>query len=175
MRISKTKNNKQYFIIIFVTSIVLVGAYTGAAALYHLWPFSSPGTSTNRSSELTDESSSSSKSSDAPSSNSSSNTSKDGSTQNNTQSNPNYVDTPITNQPTNNDPYPITNEHYRIEQKSQTNYLITLYPIVNNPEYSDYNAQLRAYKTEALDYLKGRYGNIDSYNFEWSPSNAANL
>lgn len=88
---------------------------------------------------------------------------------------PGFISSPITNPPATNDPYPIENEHYKIEQQSERSYQITLYPIANNPEYSDYNAQLKAYKTEALDYLTKRYGNIDNFTFTWSPSDAQNI
>jgi len=86
-----------------------------------------------------------------------------------------YLDSPVSNKPTNSDPYPITNEHYRIKQNSSTDYSITLYPIVNNPDYSDYNAQLKDYKQEALSYLRARYGSVDNFTINWSPGDAQNL
>lgn len=85
-----------------------------------------------------------------------------------------YVDTPI-EQPEINDPYPIENEHYKIQQFSQTSYKITLYPIANNPDYSNYDAQLRDYKNEALDYLKKRYGSTAQFTIQWSPKNAEDV
>ena len=90
-------------------------------------------------------------------------------------SDPGYVNPPISNPPTDTTPYPIENEHYRIDQKSPTNYDVTLYPIANNPDYSDYNAQLKAYKNEVLDYLKKRYGDISKFSFTWSPDSAKNI
>lgn len=83
-----------------------------------------------------------------------------------------YVDVPITNPPEVNDPYPIENQHYKITQKNDTTYHVTLYPIANNPEYSNYNAQLKAYKNEALSYLKKRYGTIDNLTITWTPTDA---
>lgn len=88
---------------------------------------------------------------------------------------PNFISSPISNPPTDTTPYPIQNEHYKIEQQAQSKYRITLYPIANNPDYSDYNAQLKAYKQEALDYLNGRYGDTSNFSFEWNPDNAKDL
>jgi len=92
-----------------------------------------------------------------------------------TEEDPDYISSPISNPPTDASPYPIQNEHYKIDQLSQTNYRITLYPIANNPDYSDYNAQLKAYKQESLDYLTKRYGDINNFNFEWNPDNAKDI
>lgn len=86
-----------------------------------------------------------------------------------------YISTPITIPPTTEDPYPIENEHYKISQNSDTSFHITLYPIANNPEYSDYNTQLRIYKQEALDYLQKRYGNITNFEITWNPPEAENV
>ena len=72
-------------------------------------------------------------------------------------------------------PYPVTNERFQIRQVSTTNFEITLYPVINNPAYSDYNAQLRAYKQEALDYLKSRHGSIEGFGIDWSPADAKDL
>ena len=84
------------------------------------------------------------------------------------------VSTPST-PPASDEPYPVTNEHFQIRQVSNTNFEITLYPVINNPEYADYNSQLRAYKEEALDYLASRYGSIESFGIDWSPKDAENL
>jgi len=89
-----------------------------------------------------------------------------------TDSDKSYVETPISNPPEINDPYPIENEHYKIDQNSSTSYHITLYPIANNPRYSNYDAQLKAYKIEALDYLEKRYQSIDNFKIKWTPSDA---
>lgn len=169
MRIQNKQSNKKYIIIGSIVVIVLVLSYAAGAYAYNLWPFAS--TQTETSTEKSKDSKSSS--SEDNTSDSQSESEENKSTE--PQQDPSYVDSPVSNQPTNNDPYPISNEHYQIKQNSSTSYSITLYPIVNNPEYSNYNAQLKAYKTEAQDYLKNRYGNIDSFNIEWSPADAATL
>ena len=85
-----------------------------------------------------------------------------------------YIDTPVGNKPSVDASYPVTNSHYKIVQIRKNSYEITLYPIANNPNYSNYDTQLSAYKKEALDYLKKRYGNISNFNFTWSPEGAKN-
>lgn len=91
-----------------------------------------------------------------------------------TEDTPAYVDTPITN-PSANDPYPIENAHYSIEQFSATEYSITLYPIANNPGNSDYTKQLADYRAEALGYLKERYGDISHFTITYNPKAADGL
>ena len=86
-----------------------------------------------------------------------------------------YVDTPIAEQPDKNASYPIENEHYKIEQVSSSYYRVSLYPIVNNPEYSSYDSQLKAYKNEVLDYLADRYGTTSNFKLDWSPDEAKNI
>lgn len=86
-----------------------------------------------------------------------------------------YVNPPLIDQPAVSDPYPIENERYKISQHNQTNFEVTLYPIVNNPEYSNYKAQLKAYKNEVLDYLRKRHGDTNNLTIIWSPSDAQDL
>lgn len=90
--------------------------------------------------------------------------------------NDNFVDTPISNPPTDNSPYPIKNEHYKIEQLSQNHYSITLYPIVNHPDQqTEYDAALKQYKQEVLTYLKNRYGDTSTFTFDWNPDHAKDV
>ena len=86
-----------------------------------------------------------------------------------------FNNSPLENPPKNNDPYPIENEHYRIEQNSEKKFTITLFPILNNGDISNYNSQLRIFKNEASKYLSDRYGNISSFELIWNPSNAADI
>lgn len=70
-----------------------------------------------------------------------------------------------------------SNPDYEIQQLPNTNqYLITLYPIVNNPsEYSTYNDQLKQFKQEALQYLTGKGINVNNLEITYDPSAATNL
>lgn len=90
--------------------------------------------------------------------------------------NPNKVDVTTPATPIDTDkPYPVVNEHFKIQQINIKHYSITLYPIANNPEFSDYNSQLVTYKQEALDYLKKRHGLIADLQIDWTPQDAKNL
>jgi hypothetical protein len=78
--------------------------------------------------------------------------------------------------PTNNDPYPITNEHYRINKTGDKQFDITLYAIINSPsQHDEYTAQLKQYKQEALAYLTSRYGSTAQFTFTWNPPAAKDL
>lgn len=73
-------------------------------------------------------------------------------------------------------PFPIENAHYKIQQNSPTSYTITLNAIINNPsQYNEYRQQLKQYKTEALDYLKSRFGSTDNFTFTWNPEDAKDI
>lgn len=73
-------------------------------------------------------------------------------------------------------PFPIENAHYKIQQNSPTSYTVTLNAIINNPnQYNEYRQQLKQYKTEALDYLKSRFGSTDNFTFTWNPDDAKNI
>lgn len=164
----KKKNNNK-IIIIALTFAVIVAAYAVTAYVVGIFPFTAKEVRiTNEqktdgaSEESTDESEAPDDEQIIP---------DDTTTPNDTPSG----STPITNPPTESDPFPIENEHYRIDQKSQTQYDITLYPIANNPAESDYTAQLKAYKSEALQYLKSRFGSTENMTFNWSPQNAADI
>lgn len=176
MRIKTTKNNnnKKRNILIICTIVILL-ILGGAGWFYYTYSDNNPSTNissdqktkstkdedkdkqvTNNETPVSDK--------DTPSTDSSP-TNSDSST---------GVVTPST-KPGNTDPYPVTNEHYQIKQISTTNFEITLFPVINNPEYADYNSQLRAYKKEALDYLTNRYGSIDGFGIDWNPDDAENL
>lgn len=78
--------------------------------------------------------------------------------------------------PGTSDPYPIVNEHYKIDQINATTYTITLYAISNSPsQYDEYTAQLKQFKQEALSYLTTRYGDISKFSLTWSPPSAGSL
>ena len=85
-----------------------------------------------------------------------------------------YISTPI-EQPSASASFPIENEHYKIVQNSSSSYTVTLYPIVNNPEYSDYSTQLKAYKNEVTSYLTNRIGDISKISITWLPADANNI
>lgn len=73
-------------------------------------------------------------------------------------------------------PYPIQNEHYRINQTGTTQFDITLFAINNSPsQYNDYVTQLKQYKAEVLDYLTARYGSTSKLILNWSPPDAKDL
>lgn len=86
-----------------------------------------------------------------------------------------YINPPLLDPPSTADPYPIENERYSITQSSPNNFQVTLYPVVNNPEYSSYREQLKAYKNEVINYLSKRHGDINKLTIEWRPSDAQNI
>lgn len=167
MEIQKKKRSRKKLIVICVVVLLLVGA--GSAYAYFATDLlkSDPVDQTQDTNQRPDETVAEEDDDDT-----------DDSRQNDDQpvnDDVDYVRPDITNPPTNTSPYPIENERYRIEQRSERSYAVELYPIINNPEYSDYDAQLRDYKNEVLRYLQSRYGNIDNFNITWIPEDAANL
>lgn len=69
------------------------------------------------------------------------------------------------------------NEQFKIRHDGASDsYLITLYPIVNNPsQQSTYNDQLREYKANALDYLKKQGKDVTKLEIKYEPTEATNL
>jgi hypothetical protein len=68
------------------------------------------------------------------------------------------------------------NEEYKIRRDQNGDYLITLYPIVNNAsQYGTYNDQLKTYKQHALDYLKNQNIDVTKVKITYEPTEAANL
>lgn len=111
---------------------------------------------------------------DTDSDRSQSDTATQPSTPNNDSDDKDYVSSPAT-PPATDEPFPVENEHYRIEKSGDKSFAVTLYPILNNPEYIDYESQLRDYKNKVLSYLKKRYGSIDDFTFKWTPKEAENV
>ena len=68
-------------------------------------------------------------------------------------------------------------DEYKIRQvPSTSNYIITLYAIINRPDqYSMYQDQLKEYKQKALDYLKSTGVNVDKATITYEPQEATNL
>lgn len=169
MKIKKSHTQNKLILCSAIVVVIAVAGYVASAITYDLWPFEKLTHSTmSEDQSKSDNTARSKKNGDK--------TDTTGQTKtNNPPTDKGYVDTPISNPPKVTDPYPIENEHYKISQDSATNYQITLYPIANNPEHSDYIAQLRLYKSEALNYLKSRYGKVDNLTIEWTPSEASDL
>ncbi|MBM3210400.1 hypothetical protein FJZ39_03635 [Candidatus Saccharibacteria bacterium] len=163
MKINTKKSKKPLIITVAVITALLLGGGATYAYLNQLGPFSN---SSNQET-FTEESN---PQEDAPVT-----PERDRNERGDSNEPTEYLDTPISNPPANNDPYPIENEHYRIEQSAATSFTVTLYPIANNPDYTDYDAQLRAYKTEASDYLKNRYGSLNNLTITWIPDEAKDL
>lgn len=176
---SRSNNKKILYSVIGI--FILCAVATGIMYGLHTGPFTKklethPGSSEQATSK-SDTNSSSTKNTPSSSENNTASTkpTENTATSNDSSETKDYVSTPISNPPKNTDPYPIENEHYKIAQNSTTNYTITLYPIVNNPGQSDYHAQLKAYKTETLNYLSGRYGDISHFTFTWNPPDAKDI
>lgn len=169
MQLNKKDISKKTLGLLLAIVLLIAGVYVGSAYAFHLWPFpSAQNTTTNSpSSNTTNDGSSNT----PPNTN----TGTDGSAPTDSGGGTDYVSPPLTSQPSNTDPYPIENERYKIVKTGDTSFNVTLYPIVNNPEYSNYNAQLKAYKNEVLAYLKSRYGSTTNLSINWSPSDAQNL
>lgn len=166
MKIAKTKKQSRLIVLIALCAALIAASWLTLAYANNSWPFHNSLPQRFLSQKDTAEETGIDKKTD-------SSDAADGTV--GKDDTPTYVDPPLTNPPSSNDPYPIENEHYKIAQNSATDYHITLYPIVNNPKLSDYDAQLRAYKKEALNYLKHRYGNIDNFTITWTPSDAENI
>ena len=168
MRISQKNNTLKKTIIIALALILIsIVVYAVYASNSHAWPFgkSVQETTEKENEGTTVEGEGSNTNTDKPST----------PTPKPTPETPPYVNTPITTPPAVGDSYPIENEHYKIDQNSAKSFNVTLYPIVNNPEYSDYDAQLKAYKNEVIKYLTSRYGSTKDLTIQWSPRNAADL
>lgn len=71
----------------------------------------------------------------------------------------------------------VENEQYKIRhEKGSNRYIVTLYPIVNNPgQYSTYNDQLREYKANALKYLSDQNLDTNTLDIEYEPEEANDL
>ena len=69
------------------------------------------------------------------------------------------------------------NEQFKIRHDGASDeYLITLYPIVNNPsQQSTYQDQLREYKQAALNYLKQQGKDVSKLKIKYEPEEANNL
>ena len=90
----------------------------------------------------------------------------------------NYVKPPIagdTKSEVKNVSFPIITDRYKIDKKSESSYKITLYPIVNNPNYANYKEQLRDYKNEATQRLKDSTDTAQTPSIEWVPSEVNNV
>lgn len=169
MRIQTSTASKKPIIISLIIVLVLAsGTYTALAYSQGLWPFTSTVNQdgSNQQEEVRDENTPSKPDTESPTGSE---------TPQNPDTDTNYVNPPLTESPATNAPYPIENEKYKITQDSEKSFTVTLYPIVNNPEYSDYTAQLKAYKNEVLTYLKNRYGSTSNLVITWNPSDAQNL
>ncbi|NCC99949.1 MAG: hypothetical protein EOL95_09670 [Bacteroidia bacterium] len=95
---------------------------------------------------------------------------------NSTNSNESSITVNSIDKPDIDDPYPIVNEHYKIEQINTSTYTITLYAISNSPaQYDEYIAQLKQFKKESLAYLESRYDDISNFSLTWSPPSAKDL
>jgi len=78
--------------------------------------------------------------------------------------------------PTNNEPFPVENSHYKIVQDSDKAFTVTLYAVINNPsQHDEYIAQLKTYKAEALAYLNQRFGQTSNLSLTWNPPAAKDL
>lgn len=72
--------------------------------------------------------------------------------------------------------FPVENAHYRINKTGEKSFDINLYAISNSPsQYDEYMAQLKQYKTEALEYLTARYSDISTFAINWTPPLAKDL
>lgn len=171
MRTNKKKTSKpKIIVIILVAMLTLGGGYSVYAYAAHLWPFQS-GTETTS----TPEDSTQNTDNSPPADNEETPTTDNGDEKPDTQNQGNYISPDITSPPSDNTPYPIENERYRIDRLSGTHFSVELYPIVNNPTTSDYKSQLKDYKNQVLTYLKKRHGNIDNIKIDWLPEDAQNI
>lgn len=166
MRINKQVSSKKSHPLLFavLTVLLVLGVYTVSAYAFTFWPFNASNTTNT---ETVDKSDDTKTDTDG--------TTDDDGTTGGDDGSSNFIDPPLQNPPTAADPYPIENEKYKIAQTNEKSFTVTLYPVVNNPEYSDYNAQLKTYKTDVLAYLKNRYGSTADLSITWNPSDAQNL
>lgn len=176
MQIQKKKQtNKKLLIITAVAITILALGYTGIAYMAGFWPFSAATQHKSRddsSKNIDNTEDESNRGDEVPEEETTPLTDGDDSSTDSTTS---YPDSPLLNEPDVGAPYPITNEHYQIKQNGEKVFSVTLYPIANNPEYTDYNAQLKAYKQEVLSYLQSRYGTTADLTITWSPEDAKAL
>lgn len=71
---------------------------------------------------------------------------------------------------------PVTTNHYKIVQLNESFFEVELYAILNKPEqYSEYRAQLKDFKQEALNYLVENDYDIQSSRISYIPAEAADL
>lgn len=173
MKIQSTKNSHKKLLIPLFLIVFLLLACVGVTYTLSLLPFGNRNTSEQKKDSSTNTNKESSSDSDGLPDSTTKNTPSSSSSDNTTQNNKDNT-TPSSEIRT-DAAYPVTNEHFRIEQVSNRNFTITLYPVINNPEYADYNAQLKAYKQEALDYLTKRYGSVSDIGIEWNPEDAKDI
>lgn len=166
MKINKKVSSKKSHPIVFavLAALLILGIYTASAYAFTLWPFNTNDTTNTGADNETDGTKPDTEG-----------VTNDGDTNPEDDDSSDFIDPPLQNPPTSADPYPIENEKYKIAQTNEKSFMVTLYPIANNPEYSDYNAQLKAYKADVLAYLKNRYGSTTELSITWSPSDAQNL
>ena len=170
----KQKNYRKLIISLSLIAALVLG-YSLFAYSTNIWPFSStaPETTEERpagdgvdTSDQTDQATRDDQDVNEPNS----------STENPSSSDqPSYIRPDISNPPSDNASYPIETERYRIDRNSNGSFSVELYPIVNNPEYSNYDKQLRDYKDEVLAYLESRYGDTNNLNITWLPEDAQNI
>lgn len=179
MKIKEKSNKKQLVVAVSAVSIC-IAAYLMTAYAYSLWPLQS--SQTTNSGTTVDKKDKKNSQGDNRSNNEEENNTREeeqpveSDPETNTpETEPTYVSPPLLNPPGVSESYPIQNERYSISKEGSDTFQVTLYPIVNNPEYSDYNAQLKAYKTEVLEYLEKRHGDTNKLLINWSPSDAQNL
>lgn len=190
MKIKRSNKNKKIIFASLAITALLVTSYTTFAYINHLWPFLQKNEITTESERSAHSNEEAKKDPDIlnekqaeqkdqidnektppATEQPADNTPGDNPSSNNSS----YINPPLLNPPSQNDPYPIENERYRIAQNSPTNFDVTLYPVVNSAEYSNYKAQLKAYKDEVLDYLRKRHGDTNKLSIQWRPSDAQNL
>lgn len=67
------------------------------------------------------------------------------------------------------------NEKFKV-RKLEKDYVVTLYPIVNNSsQYETYTDQLKEYKQQALNYMSSQNIDIRKVKITYEPAEAANL
>lgn len=180
MKIQKNSKRKSIIIIIAITAVALA-TYTSIAAMQNLWPFSdnidkekisTPNKSTSKENTPSDrnKATDTQDSTNNPNNPSQSNDDHEVDSSGKQPDTPSSYAPPLLDPPAVNDPYPIQNERYEIAQTGESNFRITLYPL----EW-DYDAQLREFKYDALNYLEKRYGSTRGLTIEWSPSHAENI
>lgn len=173
MKIKQTSSRKKYILISLV--ILLTALVAGSAFAVYKNSTDNPASDSSNTKDSNATSDKASGESPAKDDSGSQAPTNQGSTTDNAPADPGYVSSPISNPPTNNDPYPIENEHYKIQQNSATSYTVTLYPIANSPSGSGYDMQLKLYKDEALKYLTSRYGSTSNFTIEWNPRDAERI